>query len=441
MEKKSMDFQPWAWESENWGGDSEGPLAKALEKARNQKPKPLKLTKLPHRDQKSLKDFEAESFDAELWKPSDAEFWEYDFINQQIETGDLEDERNHRVVGKNINSKDGELIVELHNDYQREGLMSWGDEKHPLFNKLVHREYDAETFGTEVFETKPMQPQFYKTKSQRLATLNRAIPVGVKHLKEYIHRWNGKTFFDMVSFTPEDIEEGWERIKNQLRSKEIIYSIEDLQRDYNRIGRAVQGAGAVYVDSPTMKGPKGEYADDVNDAWQYLHGDLVEIGEKSGYSYKDWGAESFEAQATHIDWETDGQEVDLPKTVEVPDDLDADEIADYLSDEYGFLVNAFQIKDAESYDAELEDYSPEELTTSNVNVGDFMVDAGKGSYGSEEGYMADWENAPYSSWDDAWSDDVNFPRVEKQEKLWLKNLTTIGVLAGAIYIGRKIKGV
>jgi hypothetical protein len=62
MEKKSMDFQPWAWESENWGGDPEGPLAKALEKARNQKPKPLKLTKLPHRDQKSLKDFEAEYF-------------------------------------------------------------------------------------------------------------------------------------------------------------------------------------------------------------------------------------------------------------------------------------------------------------------------------------------------------------------------------------------
>ena len=237
-------------------------------------------------------DFEAESL--MNYRASDAEFWEYDFINQQIETGDLEDEMNHRVVGKNINSKDGELIVELHNDYQREGLMSWGDEKHPLFNKLVHREYDAE---------------------------------------------------------------------------------------------------------------------------------------------------SFEAQATHIDWETDGQEVDLPKTVEVPDDLDADEIADYLSDEYGFLVNAFQIKDAESYDAELEDYSPEELTTSNVNVGDFMVDAGKGSYGSEEGYMADWENAPYSSWDDAWSDDVNFPIVEKQEKLWLKNLTTIGVLAGAIYIGRKIKGV
>jgi hypothetical protein len=65
-----------------------------------------------------------------------------------------------------------------------------------------------------------------------------------------------------------------------------------------------------------------------------------------------WGAE-----ATKIDWETDGQEVDLPKNVEVPDDLDADEIADYLSDKHGFLVNSFQIKDAESFEADVEEHS------------------------------------------------------------------------------------
>lgn len=55
---------------------------------------------------------------------------------------------------------------------------------------------------------------------------------------------------------------------------------------------------------------------------------------------------------TNIDWDTDGVEVDLPKTVEIPitedieyllDDMDgyADEIADYLSDEYEFCINAF----------------------------------------------------------------------------------------------------
>ena len=71
---------PWKWEgdllawandeeihrknAEDWGGDPDGPLAKALAKARakSKEPrKPLKIEKLPHRDQKSLQDFEAET--------------------------------------------------------------------------------------------------------------------------------------------------------------------------------------------------------------------------------------------------------------------------------------------------------------------------------------------------------------------------------------------
>ena len=50
------------WSAEDWGGDPEGILAKALSRARmrNKEPrKPLKIEKLPHPDQKSLKDFEA----------------------------------------------------------------------------------------------------------------------------------------------------------------------------------------------------------------------------------------------------------------------------------------------------------------------------------------------------------------------------------------------
>ena len=51
----------WAAEDMNWGGDPDGQLAKALAKAREdaKKPRrPLKITKLPHPNQKSLKDFE-----------------------------------------------------------------------------------------------------------------------------------------------------------------------------------------------------------------------------------------------------------------------------------------------------------------------------------------------------------------------------------------------
>ena len=44
-----------------------------------------------------------------------------------------------------------------------------------------------------------------------------------------------------------------------------------------------------------------------------------------------------------IVWETDNQKVDLPSEVDVPNYLDEFEIADYLSDEYGWLVESFEI--------------------------------------------------------------------------------------------------
>jgi hypothetical protein len=51
------------YSSEDWGGDPDGPLAKALAKAREslKKPqKPLQITRLPDPNQKTLKDFEAD---------------------------------------------------------------------------------------------------------------------------------------------------------------------------------------------------------------------------------------------------------------------------------------------------------------------------------------------------------------------------------------------
>ena len=45
-----------------------------------------------------------------------------------------------------------------------------------------------------------------------------------------------------------------------------------------------------------------------------------------------------------IEWETNGVEVDLPKEVDLPADIDAHDneaIANYLSDTYGFLVISY----------------------------------------------------------------------------------------------------
>ena len=48
-------------------------------------------------------------------------------------------------------------------------------------------------------------------------------------------------------------------------------------------------------------------------------------------------------KVTDIIWETDGEVVDLPSEVEVDDDMLDDEIADYLSDTYGWLVESFSL--------------------------------------------------------------------------------------------------
>ena len=48
-------------------------------------------------------------------------------------------------------------------------------------------------------------------------------------------------------------------------------------------------------------------------------------------------------RVTNIKWETDGEVVDLPTEVEVEDGMSDDEVADFLSDEYGWLVNGFSL--------------------------------------------------------------------------------------------------
>lgn len=45
--------------------------------------------------------------------------------------------------------------------------------------------------------------------------------------------------------------------------------------------------------------------------------------------------------AVNIDWDTDDENIDLPAEVKLPRNFDADsDIADYLSDIYGFCINS-----------------------------------------------------------------------------------------------------
>ena len=48
-------------------------------------------------------------------------------------------------------------------------------------------------------------------------------------------------------------------------------------------------------------------------------------------------------KAINIKWDTDDQVVDLPTGVEIPEGYSEDEVADYLSDEYGYCIFNFDI--------------------------------------------------------------------------------------------------
>lgn len=52
-------------------------------------------------------------------------------------------------------------------------------------------------------------------------------------------------------------------------------------------------------------------------------------------------------KAINILWDTDGEEVNLPNEIEIPDwvDKENDEISDYLSDETGFCHFGFELVD------------------------------------------------------------------------------------------------
>ena len=43
-----------------------------------------------------------------------------------------------------------------------------------------------------------------------------------------------------------------------------------------------------------------------------------------------------------VNWETDGYKVKLPIVVELPNSLKDEDISDWLSDEYGWLVNNWE---------------------------------------------------------------------------------------------------
>ena len=53
------------------------------------------------------------------------------------------------------------------------------------------------------------------------------------------------------------------------------------------------------------------------------------------------GTQPSTIRVSGIVWETDGEDVDLPDEMEIPSDIEKDEIENYLSNETGFLVLSY----------------------------------------------------------------------------------------------------
>jgi hypothetical protein len=51
-------------------------------------------------------------------------------------------------------------------------------------------------------------------------------------------------------------------------------------------------------------------------------------------------------KAVQIDWDTDGEDIDLPTEIDIPAEVDDEDVADYLSDQTGFCHFGFQIAHA-----------------------------------------------------------------------------------------------
>ena len=51
-----------------------------------------------------------------------------------------------------------------------------------------------------------------------------------------------------------------------------------------------------------------------------------------------------------VKWETDGKRVSLPKEVDIPSEVDPEEVADWLSDQYGWLVSELENRGKEVTD-------------------------------------------------------------------------------------------
>ena len=141
-------------------------------------------------------------------------------------------------------------------------------------------------------------------------------------------------------------------------------------------------------------------------------------------------------EVTDIDWETDDEDVDLPASVLIPSSVVEDEIADYLSDEYGFLVRGY-VLNAETYEAvqakvtrpvkedeteDEEEESEEGLSTgAKVALGVGALAVGAAIFGAEGEYPEEFLDEFYDFDSNPTADTQDEETIAIAYAAWLEN--------------------
>jgi len=95
------------------------------------------------------------------------------------------------------------------------------------------------------------------------------------------------------------------------------------------------------IESDIRKNNYEEFTD--NDK-NYLKMIKQTQGRDINYDIQSWNVDDSSILVSDIVWDTDGEDaedLELPTQVEVPLCVDEDDIADYLSDRYGYCVKSF----------------------------------------------------------------------------------------------------
>ena len=116
-----------------------------------------------------------------------------------------------------------------------------------------------------------------------------------------------------------------------------LYSLEDLAKEILNYTADIKPERVIEIATMGLR----KLFDDDKDESQHFFQDEMDITEDEALFF---GVKR-DRKAYNIEWDTDGEETDLPSEVDIPWNVFDDDIDDYLSDEYEFCVSGYEVEE------------------------------------------------------------------------------------------------